>query len=92
MDKTAEVKRLDEARVQRAPWKNGDEYFHGITGTGLGASHQKGWTGLIASAMHLFATTTPEQALELGKIAAFTETAIKAREAKAAAVSGASQS
>ena len=24
------------------------EYFHGDTGTGLGASHQTGWTGLIA--------------------------------------------
>jgi hypothetical protein len=25
------------------------EYFHGETGVGLGASHQTGWTGLIAS-------------------------------------------
>jgi len=25
------------------------EYFHGDTGVGLGASHQTGWTGLIAS-------------------------------------------
>jgi hypothetical protein len=24
------------------------EYFHGETGTGLGASHQTGWTGLVA--------------------------------------------
>jgi len=24
------------------------EYFHGDTGTGLGASHQTGWTGLAA--------------------------------------------
>jgi hypothetical protein len=24
------------------------EYFHGDNGTGLGASHQTGWTGLIA--------------------------------------------
>jgi hypothetical protein len=24
------------------------EYFHGDDGTGLGASHQTGWTGLIA--------------------------------------------
>ena len=24
------------------------EYFHGDTGKGLGASHQTGWTGLIA--------------------------------------------
>ena len=25
------------------------EYFHGDTGRGLGASHQTGWTGLIAN-------------------------------------------
>ena len=24
------------------------EYFHGETGAGLGASHQTGWTGLVA--------------------------------------------
>jgi hypothetical protein len=24
------------------------EYFHGETGEGLGASHQTGWTGLVA--------------------------------------------
>ena len=29
------------------------EYFHGDTGAGLGASHQTGWTGLVA---HLIAT------------------------------------
>jgi hypothetical protein len=61
------------------------EYFHGDNGAGLGASHQTGWTGLIAGAMHLFATTTPEQALELGKKAAFTEIPKSARRDKAAA-------
>jgi len=50
------------------------EYFHGDTGLGLGASHQTGWTGIVARAMHLFATTTPAQALELGKAAAVTRT------------------
>jgi len=24
------------------------EYFHGDNGSGLGASHQTGWTGLVA--------------------------------------------
>jgi hypothetical protein len=24
------------------------EYFHGDTGAGIGASHQTGWTGLVA--------------------------------------------
>jgi len=49
------------------------EYFHGENGAGLGANHQTGWTGVIARAMHLFATTTAEQALELGKVAAVVE-------------------
>jgi hypothetical protein len=46
------------------------EYFHGDNGAGLGANHQTGWTGVIARAMHLFATSTAEQVLELGKVAA----------------------
>jgi hypothetical protein len=28
------------------------EYFHGDTGRGVGASHQTGWTGLIAALIH----------------------------------------
>ena len=28
------------------------EYFHGDTGAGLGASHQTGWTGLVAKLIH----------------------------------------
>jgi hypothetical protein len=51
-----------------------DEYFHGDNGAGLGASHQTGWTGLIARAIHLFATTTSEQVLRLGKQATAVET------------------
>jgi hypothetical protein len=39
------------------------EYFHGDNGAGLGASHQTGWTGLIASLMHLFATQSAESLL-----------------------------
>jgi hypothetical protein len=49
------------------------EYFHGDNGAGLGASHQTGWTGIVARMMHLFATTTAEQALESGKMAAVAE-------------------
>ena len=48
------------------------EYFNGDNGAGLGASHQTGWTGIVARGMHLFATTTPEHVLELGKLAAVT--------------------
>ncbi len=43
------------------------EYFHGDNGAGLGASHQTGWTGIVARTMHLFATITAEQLLEGGK-------------------------
>jgi hypothetical protein len=49
------------------------EYFHGDNGAGLGASHQTGWTGVIARAMHFFATTSAQQVLELGKVAAVVE-------------------
>jgi hypothetical protein len=50
------------------------EYFHGDNGAGLGASHQTGWTGLVARAMHLFATVTPQQVLDRGKMTAGVET------------------
>src|SRR5215510_4203583 len=43
------------------------EYFHGDNGAGLGASHQTGWTGVVARLMHLFATVDPEKMLESGK-------------------------
>jgi len=39
------------------------EYFHGDNGAGIGASHQTGWTGVVARLVHLFATMTPEQVL-----------------------------
>jgi hypothetical protein len=34
------------------------EYFHGDNGAGLGASHQTGWTGVIARLMQMFETLT----------------------------------
>jgi hypothetical protein len=43
------------------------EYFHGDNGAGLGASHQTGWTGLIARLLDLFARTTSEDALQTPK-------------------------
>jgi hypothetical protein len=42
------------------------EYFHGDDGAGLGASHQTGWTGIVARIMQFFATVRPEQVLETG--------------------------
>jgi hypothetical protein len=62
------------------------EYFHGDNGAGLGASHQTGWTGIIARIMHLFATTTSDQLLELGKRAGVVEVSKKAAMGKTAAV------
>ena len=41
------------------------EYFHGDNGAGLGASHQTGWTGLVALALDLFARLDAESALQL---------------------------
>jgi hypothetical protein len=49
------------------------EYFHGDNGAGLGANHQTGWTGTIARIMHFFATSTAEQVLQLGNLAAVVE-------------------
>jgi hypothetical protein len=40
------------------------EYFHGDNGAGLGASHQTGWTGVIARLLDLFARMTPSAMLE----------------------------
>ncbi len=34
------------------------EYFHGDSGAGLGASHQTGWTGLVAKLIHQHAEYT----------------------------------
>ncbi len=39
------------------------EYFHGDNGAGLGASHQTGWTGLVARTIDLFARLRPEAVL-----------------------------
>ncbi len=50
------------------------EYFHGDNGAGLGASHQTGWTGIIARIMHMFATSTAKQVLDLGQQASMVET------------------
>ena len=61
------------------------EYFHGDSGAGLGASHQTGWTGVIARIMHLFATSSAEQFLELGRVAAAVEADPAQKEAATAA-------
>jgi hypothetical protein len=46
------------------------EYFHGDNGAGIGASHQTGWTGLVAAGVTLYANITAKQFLEGGAQAA----------------------
>ncbi len=43
------------------------EYFHGDNGAGLGASHQTGWTGMIAKLIEVFGRLDAEQLLVTGK-------------------------
>jgi hypothetical protein len=64
------------------------EYFHGDNGAGLGASHQTGWTGIVAREMQLFATLSPEQ-FSGGQGAAVT--AEKKTQSKVAKAKGASK-
>ena len=42
------------------------EYFHGDNGAGLGASHQTGWTGLVAPLLDLFGRVNAKTLLETG--------------------------
>ena len=37
------------------------EYFHGDNGAGLGASHQTGWTGLVAKLIQLHGLLDPQR-------------------------------
>jgi hypothetical protein len=55
------------------------EYFHGDNGAGLGASHQTGWTGLIAKLIQMFGILDAESALAEGKRAAFVKTGRRKR-------------
>ena len=47
------------------------EYFHGDNGAGLGASHQTGWTGIVAKLIELFGRLDGAQLLDAGKAGAF---------------------
>jgi len=42
------------------------EYFNGNNGAGLGASHQTGWTGLVAKLIQLLNVLDPEKVLKGG--------------------------
>ena len=43
------------------------EYFHGDNGAGLGASHQTGWTGIVARVLDLFARGSAADWLQVAK-------------------------
>jgi len=47
------------------------EYFHGDNGAGIGASHQTGWTGLVATLIEIFRNLDSLKFLEGGKKEAF---------------------
>jgi hypothetical protein len=43
------------------------EYFHGDNGAGLGASHQTGWTGLVARMLQMQGILDQKSYLDEGK-------------------------
>jgi hypothetical protein len=47
------------------------EYFNGDDGAGIGASHQTGWTGLVARQLDIFARLLPSDVLRDGSRSAF---------------------
>jgi len=47
------------------------EYFHGDNGAGLGASHQTGWTGVVAKLIEIFGRIDAHQLLDAGKAGGF---------------------
>jgi len=49
------------------------EYFHGDNGAGIGASHQTGWTGVIARLIQLYGQTDGETLLQGGIARAFVD-------------------
>jgi Glycosyl hydrolase family 63 C-terminal domain len=54
------------------------EYFHGDNGAGLGASHQTGWTGVVAKLIELFGRLDAKQFLQLGRQEGFSRRAASA--------------
>jgi len=61
-------------KFQRDPhWRDNllfYEYFHGDNGAGIGASHQTGWTGVIAELIEIFGKVDAEEFLRGGRTAA----------------------
>jgi hypothetical protein len=63
------------------------EYFHGDNGAGIGASHQTGWTGVVAKLIEIFGRVDRQALLEGGIAGSFG----RAKEAEPAGDSRASQ-
>ncbi len=57
------------------------EYFHGDNGAGIGASHQTGWTGLVARFMQLFGSVKGEDVLREGTGSLLNQQPVAATEA-----------
>jgi hypothetical protein len=49
------------------------EYFHGDNGAGIGASHQTGWTGVVANLIEIFGKLDAETFLKGGRKSASAE-------------------
>jgi hypothetical protein len=58
------------------------EYYHGDNGAGLGASHQTGWSGLVAKLIELYGRVDAKKFLEFGKEAGFIKSTEKKVESK----------
>jgi hypothetical protein len=62
-------------KFQRDPyWRDNllfYEYFHGDNGAGIGASHQTGWTGIVAPLIEIFGHLDAQTFPERGRAAAF---------------------
>jgi hypothetical protein len=58
------------------------EYFQWDNGARLGASHQTGWTGLVAKTIQLYGLLDAKRALEAGKQAGFIQDAHSAGKEK----------
>jgi hypothetical protein len=65
------------------------EYFHGDNGAGLGASHQTGWTGVVAKLIQLYGSLDGEKLLRSGRQAAFSRGAETGAKDKGVATSSA---
>jgi hypothetical protein len=63
------------------------EYFHGDNGAGLGASHQTGWTGVVAKLIELFGKLDANQILKGGKTSLFTNKDDKKKQNETAKIS-----